>query len=98
MKVKDGMNEEYNKYVKLNSEDDYSKGVIDFTVRWAELMEQEKELDKDLVDKLSSEADIDGITGFMYDGARAGLYHFWEYGDKLKDLLGNKSCCMFTIN
>jgi|LGVE01.1.fsa_nt_gb hypothetical protein len=97
MKIKNGMIEEYNNYVELNSTDGYSKGVIDFAVRWAELMEKEKELNAKLVDKLSSQADTEGITGFMYDCARSALYHFWEYGNNLKELLGTKSCCMFTI-
>ena len=98
MKLKDGMIDDYNSYVELNSQDGYSKGVIDFAVRWANLMEKEKELTNELVDKLSSQADTEGITGFMYDGARGSLYHFWKYGDELKELLGTKSCCIFTLN
>ena len=98
MIIKEGMNEEYNKYKKTNSTDPYSNRVVTYGEDWANLMEQEKELDKELVDRLSSQADTDGITGFMYDGARAALYHFWKYGDELKDLLGNKSSCIFTIN
>jgi len=97
MKIKDGMIDEYNNYVELNSKDGYSKGVIDFAVRWANLMEKEKEITKEIAEALSTTADTEGITGFMYDCARGMLYRFWEYGDNLKDLLGTKSCCMFTI-
>lgn len=97
MKIKNTMIKRYNKHVELNSTDGYSKGVVDFAVRWANLMEKEKELTKEIVDKLSNEADTEGITGYMYDCARGSLYHFWYYGEELKELLGTKSCCMFTI-
>jgi len=100
MKLKLGTEEAYAEMLKINS-DGYAKGIIDFTKRWAELMEKHleetKEIDKPTTEKLSVTADTEGITGFMYDCAKSILYKYWEYGEDLKELLGTKSCCIFTI-
>ena len=100
MKLKTGTEEAYTEMVNLN-QDSYGKGTVDFSKRWAELMEEHleeaKEIDKPTVDALCTTADTEGITGFMYDCARNILYKYWQYGNELKELLGTKSCCMFTL-
>lgn len=85
MKLKD--KEGWDKFVKLNSKDDYSKGVVTFAESWAELMEEKIAAGEKLVDfaKLTShEADTSGITGFMYGAAVSGLSEYWEYGEELR--------------
>ncbi len=91
MKIKDGMQDEYAAYVEMNSKDGYSRGVVDYGERWADLMEagMEKELESggslgNLADRTSNEADTDGITGFMYGCAVQALAQFWEHGDALR--------------
>jgi hypothetical protein len=86
MLIKDGKRAEYDKYVQMNSNDGYSKGVVDFAEKWATLMEAEIEKGAkipDIAKATSSEADM-GITGFMYGCAVQALAHFWEYGEELR--------------
>lgn len=40
MQLKDGMEAEYAEYVANNSKDGYSKGVVDYGEKWADLMEK----------------------------------------------------------
>jgi hypothetical protein len=35
-------------------------------------------------DRLSHEADTDGITGFMYGCAVQAIAHFWVHGEELR--------------
>ena len=96
MTVKPELADEYAAYVKLNSNSDYSKGVVDFGERWAGLMEivisqlndrSDAALTRYFVDnanKMSSEAAIDGLTGFMYGCAVAALSKFWVHGEPLR--------------
>lgn len=39
MLIREGMEQEYTKYVADNSKDGYSRGVVDFAEQWAALME-----------------------------------------------------------
>ena len=87
MKIKQGMETEYAEYVTKNSNDGYSRGVIDYSEAWAGLMEAAVERGEKLADiaqATSHEADTDGITGFMYGCAVAGLARFWEHGEELR--------------
>ncbi len=87
MHLKAGTEEEYQKYVQLNSDDDYSKGVVDYGERWADLMEARLAAGEELTqmaDTTSHEADTEGITGFMYGCAVKALAHFWHYGEELR--------------
>lgn len=87
MKVKPDKQQEYNHFVEINSKDFYSKGVIDYMHRWADLMEQklsEGAKLADIADNTSLSADTEGITGFMYGAACQALYEFWEYGEVLR--------------
>lgn len=67
--------------------DFYGKGVVDFAERWADLME--KRMAKgaklaEIADACSSEADTEGITGFMYGAAVQTLAQTWAYGEDLR--------------
>ena len=85
--LKPNKKEEYRACVEKNSKDSYSKGVIDYAKRWACLMQKELQDGAklvDIADRTSHEADIEGITGFMYSAAVSSLAEFWEYGNELK--------------
>lgn len=96
MTVKPELADEYAEYVKLNSSDGYSKGVVDFGERWAALMEigisqlndrSDAALTRYFVDHasdLSGEANTEGITGYMYGAAASALAHFWIHGEPLR--------------
>jgi hypothetical protein len=72
---------------KANNKDGYGACVFRYTERWADMMEQEMQNGvkvKDIADKLSHQADTEGITGFMYGVAVNILSQCWEYGDELR--------------
>lgn len=85
--LKPGVEAEYAAYVEKNSKDGYSRGVVDYADRWARLMQaklQQGAQLRDVAEATSHEADIDGITGFMYGCAVSALAHFWIHGDELR--------------
>lgn len=87
MKIKEGKAKDYNHFVKINSDDGYSYGVVKYMHWWANLMEVEMAKGKkleDIAEKTSRDADKEGITGFMYGCAVAALAAFWEYGEELR--------------
>lgn len=87
MKIKEGKAKDYNHFVKINSNDGYSYGVVKYMHWWADLMEAEMAKGKKLEDiakKTSHDADKEGITGFMYGCAVAALSDFWEHGEELR--------------
>ena len=72
MKIIKGKEKEYKDWYDKNS-DEYGRACFTYAERWAELLEAE--IDKsnddmkcfvDNADRLSHEADTEGITGFMY--------------------------------
>jgi hypothetical protein len=89
MKIKQGKEESYKKFIEINN-DPYSLCVVRFMKHWAELMEQQIELGKNVADiarETEIQADTEGITGFMYGCAVNALIQFWEYGEQLKDIV-----------
>lgn len=94
MKIKEGQQADYDSYVANNSNDGYSKGVVDFGERWANAMEaalppsptssQVTSFLEQNASRLSHEADTEGITGFMYGCAVQALAQFWVYGEELR--------------
>jgi len=87
MKIKSGLEDEYQKYVALNSGDAYSKGVVDYSEKWADLMEQQLSAGNPLAGiakQTSHDADTEGITRFMYGFAVLALARFWEHGEELR--------------
>lgn len=82
MKIKD--NKVYENW-KSNNNDPYGAGVFRFAEKWANLMESEIECGKslkDVADRTSREADMEGITGFMYGAAVSILTQCWEHGEE----------------
>lgn len=72
---------------KSKNQDFYGHGTIAFAERWARLMQAEIVAGKKLEDVTSvteRDADIDGITGFMYGFAVHILADCWKYGDQLR--------------
>lgn len=72
---------------KNNNQNPYGAGVIVYAERWARLMQLEMANGKSLEDvagATSNEADIDGITGFMYGCAVSILAHCWKHGERLR--------------
>jgi hypothetical protein len=94
MKIKQGQEADYAKYVEMNSKDGYSKGVVDYAEAWADLMEKAigaqtisnaiEHTIRSVAKDTSHEADTDGITGYMYGAAVSALSRFWEHGDVLR--------------
>lgn len=93
MKIKPGLEADYAAYVEMNSKDPYSKAVVDFTERWAKLMEKKLEHPDtagagtdigDIEGATSREADTEGITGFMYGCAIEALARYWVFGEDLR--------------
>lgn len=85
--------EVYEKDKKECNEDYYSRSVVIFAERWADLME--KELGegskiKDIALDLSHKADTVGISGFMYNMAIVFLSKHWVYGKELVDWHNSK--------
>lgn len=80
--------EEWKTCKAINSKDDYSNCVIDYTILWAQYMEylmakHDKKV-SEIWEMCSHLADIYGITGFMYGCAVGILSSVWKYGEELR--------------
>jgi len=69
--------------------DAYGLACFSYAERWADLMEAHLEANPDakfeeFANKLSHEADEEGITGFMYGCAVSILAQCWEHGVELR--------------
>lgn len=85
--IAEGKEKEYADYVKLNSGDPYSHGVVVYGELWAQMMQKEMAEGKALEEcaaETSHKADTDGITGFMYGAAVSALAKFWKHGEALR--------------
>ncbi|MCB9835087.1 hypothetical protein H6792_03625 [Candidatus Nomurabacteria bacterium] len=72
---------------KSKNQGDYGHGIITYAERWARLMQVEMAAGKkleDIADTTSYEADIDGISGYMYSAAVHTLVTNWKHGDRLR--------------
>lgn len=80
--------EEYDAYVIKNSQDGYSRAVVDFAEVWAKLMQVEiskgRTEIKDIADECQSGLGYLGITGFQYGCVVSALSHFWVFGEELR--------------
>lgn len=86
MKIKQGQEDNYKKGID-NNQDFYGKGIYDYALTWADLMEKEIESGKTIAEcakDTSHKADTDGITGFMYGAAVNILSNAWEHGEELR--------------
>ena len=87
MKIVKGKEQEYKDWYEKNS-DPYGRACFTYAERWAEMLEEKIDESKedamkviiDNAEKLSHEADKEGITGFMYGMAVRILSLYWEYG------------------
>ena len=79
--------EEYAAYVTTNSNDSYSRGVIDYGEAWAKLMQVEISKGKtvrECAEYSQKPLGYMGISGFMYGCAVQALSHFWKHGEDLR--------------
>ena len=90
MKIVEGKEKAYKDWYDKNS-DAYSRACFTYAERWAEMLERKIDEVGDVrkaivlnADKLSDEADIEGITGFMYWCAVSILSQCWKYGEELR--------------
>lgn len=82
-----GKEDEYAEYVKNNSKDGYSRGVVDYAEYWAKMMQVEISNGKsvrEVADPCQNHLGFLGITGFMYGCAVKALSHFWKHGEDLR--------------
>lgn len=82
----------WDKGFELNS-DSYGRACYTYAERWARLMQYEAKqvlkepnllLMTEFADSTSHEADIEGISGFMYGAAVSILAKSWKYGEALR--------------
>lgn len=90
MKIKKGTEQKYKNWYDKNL-DPYGHACFTFAERWAEMMESRitesgsaEEAIINHAERLSHEADEEGITGFMYGVAVQILSYCWEYGEILR--------------
>jgi hypothetical protein len=89
MKIKKGLENEYEEFVKKNK-DRYGSCVIRYADIWALYMERglaRGEKIEDISEPLSNDVDNMpgfGITGYMYGAAVSTLARFWEHGEEIR--------------
>ncbi len=69
------------------NKDGYGGAVMNYAERWARMMQVEMARGavlSDVATRLSHEADLEGITGFMYGAAVSVLSQCWEHGEALR--------------
>lgn len=79
--------EAWKTYVTANAADGYGAACVRYAEMWARLMQLEVANGanlSDIADATSLEADIEGITGFMYDMAVSILSQSWIHGEQLR--------------
>lgn len=87
MKIKAGMEQEYQTFLNENSVNGHSGIVVRYMERWAEMMEAELEAGaslKDIAKRTSYAANTDQLSLFQYGIAVSKLSHFWLYGEELQ--------------
>lgn len=75
----------WNDYQSKNSQG-YGRGIMTFAERWANLMEERSPdgFNPEVARAAESDADTEGISGFMYGAAVATLSVTWIYGEDLR--------------
>ena len=93
MKVKDA--ETWAKDTVLEEDDAYIQAIIDYAIRWADLMEHEMErrsidgfdaesIIPEIAKECGREADAEGVTGNMYGFAGYLIARHWVYGEPFR--------------
>ena len=91
MKILEGREQDYKDWLDKNT-DPYGRACFIYAERWAEMLEnliessanEPMKVVVDNADRLSHEADVEGITGFMYGCAVSILSQCWKYGEELR--------------
>jgi hypothetical protein len=92
MKIIEGKEKEYQEW-RAKNDDPYSRRCFTYAEEWADMMEKALAegrtlfgtgKERCLADELSSLADTDGITGFMYGAAVSILSKTWIHGEELR--------------
>ena len=95
MQIREGKEQEYEKWVEINnnSKEYIGKDYIEYTERWAEMMEYEinksdkepQQVIMENAERLRIEADKNDNCQSMHVQSYSviGLYNFWEYGREL---------------
>lgn len=92
MRIKTEKKDAYESWLNKNT-DDYGRACFVYAERFADMLEVERikavnvpmeEIIEKNAEKFSHDADIDGITGFMYGCAMNVLAQCWEYGEILR--------------
>lgn len=82
--IKEGMENDWNEVEKNNHGDDYSEAWLNYTIKWAKLMQNliknKVIMTKSIIWETSFLADTYGITGFMHEAAVSALKKYWKYG------------------
>ena len=76
------------------NQDPYGGACVSYAERWARLMQarmSEGKLIAEVAEQASHDADVEGITGFMYGVAVSILAAVWEHGEALR-LWHNLKC------
>lgn len=87
IEIMEGKEDEYKQYVATNSNDGYSKAVVEYGEQWAKLMQIEIEKGRsiaDIADQTQKPLSYLGITGFQYGCVVNTLAHFWKHGEELR--------------
>lgn len=71
--------EEYVKWFKVNKDDAYGMAALNFAVRWARASQMGLGFEA-----ACREADVERITGYMYERAIEFLYKTWARGEELR--------------
>lgn len=87
MKINPGMEQEYQQFTDANSKNDYSRSMVRYMERWADMMETAIAGGATVAQAAESagqEANTEGITGFQFVCAVEALSHFWPHGEALR--------------
>ena len=87
MKIRKGMEEAFDLFVRENRRDSYTNTIVEYMQRWADMMEEETAKGKtipDMAGETSHRADDGNLSGFMFGIAVHALAEFWEYGEELR--------------
>lgn len=79
MKIKKGLEEEYKKYVQINSEDSYSKAVVIAGEAVGKALDENK-----TPEEAEKEMKGHGLTGYMAGAVAAAITHFHERGEEFR--------------
>lgn len=90
MKIKEGFEEEYVKYVAQNSNDGYSRAVIDAGEIFGSELDKGETPDRAQEVMFSTEQGS-GLTGYMMGALMSAIVHFHSRGDEIR-VWWNKQC------